>query len=106
MSFISENTLKLEHQLQCLMDAPLPQVNLPFKKKLNSHLATLDNENSVDIGICSLHIVHNALRKGIHGLNINIESFVVALFQRFYSRKNYKLQETYLLDSVIDHLFL
>ena len=109
LSFISENNLKLEHLLQSSMDGP--QVNLSFKKKLNSHLVTLNIENLVDIGTCSLHVVHNALRKGIHGLNTDIESFVVAIFQWFHMsaarREDYhKIQETLLLNDVNDHLFL
>ena len=72
---------------------------------LNSHLAALNIENLMDIGTCSLHVIHNALRKRIHGLNTDIESFVVAIFQRFHMsaarREDYhKIEEILLLDDV------
>lgn len=65
----------------------------------------------MDIGTCSLHVVHNALKKGVLELNSDVENFVLAIFQWFKlssaRREDYhEIQETQLENDICNHLFL
>lgn len=109
LKFISDSGLRLSRLLQCSIDGP--NVNLSFQKKLNAHLALQNLENLIDIGTCSLHVVHNALRKGIAGLDCDVERFVSDIYQWFKMsaarREDFRsIQVSSLVESAENHLFL
>ena len=49
-------------------------VNLSLKK-MNAYITNLDLNPLLDVGTCSLHIIHNALKTGVVGLECDIENF-------------------------------
>ena len=60
-----------------------PNVNKSFQRKLSKQLEDESNTSFLDYGSCSLHIVHNAFRKGIAALSFNIEQLILDLHYFF-----------------------
>lgn len=109
LKFLSENNLNIDKLIQCSMDGP--NVNLRFIKDLNLHLDTLKLRPIIDIGPCSLHIVHNAVKKGISELECDVENFVLNVFYWFKQsaarREDYhEIQLSELIESFHEHFFL
>ena len=62
-----------------------PNVNLKFQKLLiNADVLTNIIKLFLDIGTCSLHVVHNSFRKGVAALNFNVDQY--ALDTHFFSK--------------------
>ena len=61
-----------------------PNVNKSLKKKLNDDIKALGGDESVDIGSCTLHIVHNAFRAGLAAVPTwNIDELVIDMYYWF-----------------------
>ena len=63
----SLNNFLLERLLQLSMDGP--NTNWSVLKLLHEDLCEKDYPNIIDIGSCSLHVVHGAFKSGIEATN-------------------------------------
>jgi hypothetical protein len=81
LKFIEDHNLDISHLLQFSMDGP--NVNLSFKQKFNSVLASKGFSQLVDIGTCSLHPLHTAFTKGVEKLPFEVDQFANDVFTWF-----------------------
>lgn len=59
--------LELSNLLQISIDGP--NVNLKFLKEMNEQIKESKGKNLIDIGTCSLHLIHNAFQRGNKATN-------------------------------------
>ena len=71
-----------------------PSVNKSFEKTFNGHHEKDHQTTFLTLGSCTFHIAHNAFRKGISELSIDIDQFLCDMhfFFKYFStrRKGYK----------------
>lgn len=109
LKFIENNDLSLGKLLQISMDGP--NVNLSLLQKLNNALSKKSLPPLLNIGTCNLHIMHNALRKGLGKLEFDIDKFALDVHQWFRAspaRKEdfHSLQVELLDEALANHVFL
>ena len=82
---LSVDSLSLQKMIMLSCDGP--NINISLKKKLDVDIKTAGGQTLVDIGPCTLHIVHNAFRAGLAAVpHWEIDEFVIYIFYWF---KNY-----------------
>ena len=82
VKFLDDNGLQHRNVLHFSMDGPA--VNLSFLKLINEQFSKEDDVLPlVNIGTCSLHPVHTAVRKGVESLPFDFDVFVNDLFMWF-----------------------
>ena len=69
-----------------------PNLNKSFQKKLSKKLEE-NNNQFLNIGSCNLHKVHNAFRKGLSELNIDLDQFACNIY--FFFKLSSALREDY-----------
>jgi hypothetical protein len=58
-----------------------PNVNVSLKKKLDAEIKAIGGKFLVDIGSCTLHTAHNALRTGLSAVQAwGIDEFLTDIF--------------------------
>ena len=60
-----------------------PNVNKSIKKKLETAIQGAGGRGLVDVGFCSIHMVHNSFGKGISEFGSEVESLVIETFYFF-----------------------
>ena len=77
----SLKNLLLERLLQLSMDGP--NANWSVFKLLHKDRCEKDYPNIIDIGSCSLHVVHGAFKSGIEATNWDLKKIMKALWKIF-----------------------
>ena len=73
IDFFKEMKLDNSYLLRLVMDGP--SVNKAFEKKLSEKLHNEIDKSFINVGTCSLHIVHNSFRKAITTFDFNFDEF-------------------------------
>jgi hypothetical protein len=83
LEFLSENSLHQCNLLHFSMDGP--SVNHAFLRKITTEFqnSCKDALPLVELGTCSLHPVHTAVRKGVESIDFDIDQFVNDIFTWF-----------------------
>lgn len=68
-----------------------PNVNKSIWAKVNSKSIEFGHTGLVDVGMCNIHVVHNAFGKGLDKFGREVEELVIDLhsFFRYSSSWNY-----------------
>lgn len=108
LSFLSDNNIPVDKLLQFSMDGP--NTNLLVKKKIDSHLASLKFPPLIDVGTCTLHQMHTALKKGLNELNCDVETFALNIYSWFKmspARREdfHSVQVEVLVEAASNHVF-
>ena len=77
----SLKNLLLERLLQLSMDGP--NTNWSVLKLLQEDRCEKDYPNIIDIGSCSLHVVHGAFKSGIEATNWYLKKIMKAMWKLF-----------------------
>ena len=77
----SLKNLLLERLLQLSMDGP--NTNWSVLKLLQEDRCEKDYPNIIDIGSCSLHVVHGAFKSGIEATNWDLKKTMKAMWKIF-----------------------
>ena len=111
LHFLEVNNLKVEKLIQLSMDGP--NTNLSLRKKVDNMLQEKSMATLLNIGTCYLHILHNALRKGLTKLfkEFDIDRFATDIHQWFKlspakQEDFHALQEQMLDDVLANHVFI
>lgn len=73
--------LTFKNVLQLSMDGP--NVNLKLHRLINEHMLNDYAKQLINIGTCSLHIVHNAFKQGFESLDWGIGVFLYNIYKLF-----------------------
>ena len=77
----SLKNLLLERLLQLSMDGP--NTNWSVLKLLHEDRCEKDYPNIIDIGSCSLHVVHGAFKSDIEATNLELKKIMKAIWKIF-----------------------
>ena len=96
-SFCEDMKWEPDLMLQIGMDGP--NVNTKFERDLSTQIFNNYGVSFLKLGSCSLHVTHNAFRKGINAFGFDVETFVSDTSYFFKlspaRRQDYKLMELF-----------
>lgn len=81
LSSLANANLPLEHVL--MIGADGPNVNKAVLRKLDEEVLKIRNKPLINIGSCSLHIVHNAFEKALKNIGDDASDLIIKIFYWF-----------------------